>query len=204
MTRAPQRERARDRILADHETRLVWSKAEGSFGDLVKLLLLTAQRRETVASMKWSDISEDGVWTIPNGNRRKKGTGGELVLSEMALEIIRGRPRFTTNPYVFATRANTYLRQYYLGMNELNEATGPLPRWVLHDLRRTARSLMSRAGIRSDIAERVLGHVIGGVEGVYDRHQYREEKAHALRALASLIDTIVNPPAANVASLVRQ
>ena len=67
--------------------------------------------------------------------------------------------------------------------------------YVTHDLRRTARTLMSRAGVRPDIAERVLGHVRGGVEGIYDRHQYRDEKAHALNALAGLIETIVNPTA---------
>ena len=65
--------------------------------------------------------------------------------------------------------------------------------WTVHDLRRTARSLMSRAGVRPDIAERVLGHAIKGVEGVYDRHSYREEKAHALKALAGLIENILRP-----------
>jgi integrase len=57
--------------------------------------------------------------------------------------------------------------------------------WVFHDLRRTARSLMSRAGVRPDIAERVMGHAIRGVEGTHDRHSYREEKADALRRLAA-------------------
>jgi hypothetical protein len=52
---------------------------------------------------------------------------------------------------------------------------------------------MSRAGVRPDIAERVLGHVIGGVEGVYDRHSYLDEKADALRKLAALIQNVVNP-----------
>ena len=70
--------------------------------------------------------------------------------------------------------------------------TGVAP-YVTHDLRRTARTLMSRAGIRPDIAERVLGHVRGGVEGIYDLHQYRDEKAHALNALAGLIETIISP-----------
>ena len=76
-----------------------------------------------------------------------------------------------------------------------------IPKWRLHDLRRTARSLMSRAGIRPDIAERVLGHAITGVEGVYDRHSYREEKAHALRALAGLIENILRPELAKVRQL---
>jgi integrase len=68
-----------------------------------------------------------------------------------------------------------------------------MPGWTLHDLRRTARSLMSRAGVRPEIAEKVLGHVAGGVEGVYDRHSYRDEKRDALARLATLVDGIVSP-----------
>jgi integrase len=65
--------------------------------------------------------------------------------------------------------------------------------WVIHDLRRTARSLMSRARIKPHISERVLGHAIVGVESVYDRHSYSDEKAEALEALAALVDRILNP-----------
>src|SRR4029077_14278553 len=75
--------------------------------------------------------------------------------------------------------------------------------WAFHDLRRTARSLMSRAGVSSDIAERVMGHAIAGVEGVYDRHQYRDEKADALKRLAQQIMDVVVPPPANVRKLRR-
>ena len=60
---------------------------------------------------------------------------------------------------------------------------------------------MSRAGVRPDIAERVLGHAIKGVEGTYDRHSYFEEKAHALAALASLIENVLTPPAKKVVRL---
>jgi integrase len=72
--------------------------------------------------------------------------------------------------------------------------------WVVHDLRRTARSLMSRAGIRPEIAERVLNHVIPGVQGVYDRHDYVAEKHVALEALDALIKRIIDPTA-NVVDL---
>jgi integrase len=65
--------------------------------------------------------------------------------------------------------------------------------WVVHDLRRTARSLMSRAGVRPEIAERVLNHVISGVQGVYDRHDYAAEKRAALVALDALVSRIVDP-----------
>jgi hypothetical protein len=76
-----------------------------------------------------------------------------------------------------------------------------LVRWTLHDLRRTARSLMSRAGVPSDHAERCLGQVLPGVRGTYDRYEYFPKKKRAFEALATLIERIVNPPAGNVASL---
>jgi integrase len=194
MRRTSAKERARKRILSDDEIRTLW-KVRGTIGDLIKLLLLTAQRKDKVASMKWADIS-NGTWSVPNGDRQK-GTGGDLVLPGMALDIINARPRFASNPYVFAARGGAYWRRYSEAVKELP----PLPHWTLHDLRRTARSLMSRAGVRPDIAERVLGHAIGGVEGVYDRHHYQEAKADALKRLAGLIDAIINPPADNVVSL---
>lgn len=68
----------------------------------------------------------------------------------------------------------------------------PLARWTTHDLRRTARSLMSRAGVGPDHAERALGHVIGGVRGTYDRHEFGAEKAAAFAALAKQIDRILD------------
>jgi hypothetical protein len=68
-----------------------------------------------------------------------------------------------------------------------------LANWTIHDLRRTARSLMTRAGVPPDHAERALGHVIGGVRGVYDRHGYREEKRQAFEALAAHVERILNP-----------
>jgi len=71
------------------------------------------------------------------------------------------------------------------------EAEPPV-RWTTHDLRRTARSFMSRAGVPPDHAERALGHVISGVRGVYDRHAYYHEKKHAFEALAAQIERILN------------
>src|SRR5262249_59941466 len=73
--------------------------------------------------------------------------------------------------------------------------------WVVHDLRRTARTLMSRAGVSADIAERCLGHTITGVRGTYDRHAYEAEKRHAFEALAAQIERVVRPPKAGVADM---
>ena len=73
--------------------------------------------------------------------------------------------------------------------------------WRLHDLRRTARTLMSRAGVPSDHAERVLGHALPQIRGVYDKYGYLPEKREALEKLAALLDSIINPPPANVVAL---
>jgi integrase len=202
MRRVRPAERARSRILDDDEIRAVWAAtASGSYGALVRLLLLTAQRREKVAAMKWDDLSADGVWTIPV-QAREKGAGGALKLPQAALDVIAACPRFAGNPYVLAAaRGGSHLTgfsMHKLGLDARlakgrNAALPPMPQWQLHDLRRAARSLMSRCGIRPDISERVLGHVQPGVQGIYDRHEYFDEKADALNRLARLIEAIVHP-----------
>jgi integrase len=201
MARTNPAERKRERILDDAEIRALWPHLTGTFGSMVKLLLLTGQRREKVASMRWADISIDGVWTIP-AEEREKGNARDLALPEMALEIVRAQPRVLGNEYVFAGRGVGFFNGYSKAKGVLDKRVDIAP-WVLHDLRRTARSLMSRreAGVRPDIAERVLGHVIAGVAGTYDRHEYFEEKRDALAKLAALVERILDPPAGNVVAL---
>jgi integrase len=185
---------SRDRILSDDELRLVWNACDGEFGDIVKLLLLTAQRRDKVGSMKWDEV-KDGVWTIPS-EHREKSNAGSLRLPQLALNIIEARPAVAENPYVFPGRVTGQaFNSYSQGKRELDaKLPKDMPNWTLHDLRRTARSLLARAGINEHVAERVLGHVIPGVHGTYDRHRYDAEKGHALEALASLVERIINPP----------
>lgn len=189
----------RERVLTDDELRAIWTEAEkpGQFGAILRLALLTAQRRERLASMRWVDLKAD-VWTVP-AEARSKGTGGALKLPATALAIIEAQPRLEGNPYVFAGRTKgSHFDGFSKAKTEFEENLEEMPHWTIHDLRRTARSLMSRAGVRPDIAERVLGHVIAGVEGVYDRHKYEDEKAEALAKLAALIERILNPPGENV------
>jgi integrase len=204
MRRSNPKERARDRILRDDEIRAVWQRAaeNGTFGGFVRMLLLTGQRKTKVATMRWEDI-KDGVWTIPS-EKREKGNAIELKLPDVAIEIIKAQPRFDGNPYVFAGQGNSPMGGLSRRKKSFERKLPAMPQWGLHDLRRTARSLMSRAGVRPDIAERVLGHVMNGVEGIYDRHRYDEEKAHALKALAGLIEKIVNPAGGNVLELGRK
>jgi integrase len=120
-------------------------------------------------------------------------------LSGAALALLRRAPRVDGGPCVFTTTGHRPIGGLERHKAKFDRACG-VTGWTLHDLRRTARSLMSRAGIPVDHAERCLGHVIGGVRGVYDRYEYYAEKRAAYEALAALIDRIVNPRA-NVAEL---
>jgi integrase len=173
---------ARARILNENEIRRVWKACDtinGTFGGLVKVLLLTAQRKDKVTTMRWDDIA-NGEWTIRT-EQREKGTAGKLKLPQMALDVIASQPRIGGNPYVFTGRGKVPFNSFSDGKKALDAKLPDMEPWRIHDLRRTARSLMSKAGVRPDIAERVLGHAIAGVEGVYDRHAYDVEKADALR-----------------------
>jgi integrase len=184
----------RERILTDAEIKSFWKATETSVarGDCLRLLLLTAQRKAKVLGMRWRDMNPQGVWTIASA-KREKGTGGALKLPELALELIRKQLRMNSDDRVFPFCESV--------LDQASAAVSNGDGWHIHDLRRTARSLMSRAGVQSEHAERVLGHVVGGVEGIYNRHSYNAEKAAALEKLAALIQRIVNPPVDNVVAL---
>jgi integrase len=218
MARTNPRELARKRILSDDEIRLIWPLLEGTFGTMLKVSLLTGQRRAKVAAMRWSELAKNGTWSIPS-EKREKSNAKTLRLPDYTLNIIRSVERVKGNPHVFAGRGESHIAGFSDMKDRLDarilkaqkkqaktrgenaRKVKPLEGWTIHDLRRTARSLMSRAGVRPDISERVLGHVIPGVEGTYDRHEYEEEKADALKRLANLVVCIVDPPTDNVVAL---
>jgi integrase len=215
MARTRPKERARTRVLSDDEIRAIWPElAEaGTFRTLVKLLLLTAQRRDEVAQMALSEIGADGIWMIP-AERYKTKCANFVPLSKAALTLITAQPRIDGSKYVFSSRSGTPFSAFSWNKAALDRAVlaamqkqangtevAPIPNWHLHDLRRTAKTLMARAGVRPDISERVLGHSIAGVEGIYDRHHSAGEKRDALEKLAALIERILHPLPANVRSL---
>jgi integrase len=195
MRRQNPKEQVRERILTDDEIREIWRVAEanGTFGAFVRIALLTAQRRAKIMTMRWSDVSDDGEWTIPQ-EKREKDSAKSLMLPQAALDIIRAQPHLGENPFVFASaRTEGPINGLAMMKRDFDAKLSGVEHFTIHDLRRTARSLMSRAGVSSEHSERVMGHAIAGVEGVYDRHKYSGEKAEALRKLATLIDTIVHP-----------
>jgi integrase len=199
MRRTKAEDRERDRTLDDEELRLVWHQASrlaeaiDAFGAFILILLLTAQRRGAVVRMKWTDLTPTSVWEIAT-EPREKGNADAVKLPEKALAIIQALPRFAKNPFVFAaSRSNGPLNGFNKRKVAFDHACG-VTDWTLHDLRRTARSLMSRAGVSDEHAEHTLGHKLQGVRKVYNRYDFFKEKSDALATLAALIERIVNPP----------
>jgi integrase len=187
---------ARSRILNDDELRAIWKACEEYpiFGPLLQFILLTATRRYEAGKMRRTEIN-GREWVIPAA-RYKTNIDHLVPLSQMALSIL---PK-SNGEFVFSANGRQAIGSYAEHKQAIDEASG-VSDWVIHDLRRTARSLMSRAGVPADHAERCLGHVIGGVRGVYDRHSFFREKQQAFEALASLVDRIVKGTDADVVSL---
>ena len=120
-------------------------------------------------------------------------------LSGPAIDLIRSIPIIGAGEFVFTNNGRQPFGAFGQ-IRDLHERSGTSG-WTLHDCRRSARSLMSRAGVSADIAERCLGHVIPGVRGIYDRYEFHDEKRRAYELLAQLIQRIVNPPEDNVVQL---
>jgi len=209
MARTKPRDRARDRILDDDEIRDVWKALETAdvpacYPAYVKSLLLCATRRNESADMNAAELDGD-LWIIPAA--RYKGNHDHVIpLTAQARVLIGDKPKgfvFSTTggkrPFSGFSKAKAELDKEIAKIRKA-DGRGKMPRWTLHDLRRTARSLMSRAGVDTDHAERCLGHVIGSVRETYDRWSFIEEKRKAFKSLAGLVDRILDPKS-NVVAL---
>jgi integrase len=207
MARTKPAERARKRVLDDQELRDLWAaldalgpSAPQCFAPFVRTLLLTAQRLRMVSDMQWTELAGE-TWTVAAARHKGGKSAGDLVLplTDQVRALIGAKHR----GFVFSSDGG---KTSFKGFSKakaaldariaaMRKAAGrePIPHWTFHDLRRTARSLMARAGVEPDHAERVLGHVIAGVRGTYDRHQYAAEKRDALERLAALVERILRP-----------
>lgn len=198
-------EKERDRVLDDDEIKAVWEACDqlgGRFAGIVKLCLLTGQRRSKVVAIKWPDIDDDGVWTIATEDR-EKGNAGCVRLPDMAIDVINEQPRIAENEHVFAAHTIKTKNGHFNSWGECKAELDRLlpddmPEWRIHDLRRTARTLMARAGVPDHVAELAVGHKQIGMGKIYNRYDYLDEKSDALARVASLIGKILNPPPANV------
>jgi integrase len=192
--RAPTKEHARSRVLTDEELRAVWRAAEshpGPYGAFVRFLLLTAARRSEVAGMSWSEVSSKGDWTLP-ATRNKVKVDLVRPLSPASLGVLEQLPKIGKRGLVFSHNGRQQLGGFSDFKKRFDRACG-VEDWTFHDLRRTARSLMSRAGVLREHAELCLGHLPPNIVTTYDRWSFLPEKRAAYEALAGLIERIVNP-----------
>lgn len=202
----PFAEGKRSRMLSDGELRLIWLAAgqEGyPFGDIVRALILTAQRRTEVAGISRSEFKGSKSWVLPP-ERTKNGLPHLVPLSDLTWAILQNVPKFGGGDYVFGLNGQTAFSGYSRGKARLDEriaklakkeASGDVPEWDLHDLRRTAATGMARLGVLPHIIEAVLNHVSGskaGVAGIYNLWTYEAEKRAALELWARHVTRVIN------------
>src|SRR5262249_984186 len=154
-------ERERDRILSDDEIRQLWKTADESgrlFDNYLRFVLLTATRRNEAADAKRSEFN-GATWVIP-AQRYKTAIDVVIPLSKPAQDVLAKMPIFKGCDYVFSTDGKHAISGFSKFKADFDERSG-ITGFTIHDLRRTARSLMTRADVSSEHAERCLGHVIG-------------------------------------------
>jgi len=207
MARARTSERARSRALDDQEIRDLWASLDDmpvAYAALLRTLLLSGQRRDEVRRARWSEVAGD-TWTIPAARHKSGKEHVVPITSEIEAQLRAASPQrkeafiFSRNGGAVPLGSLSALKHRLEAKITARRGGKPMPDWRLHDLRRTARSLMSRAGVPADIGERTIGHAMPGVRGTYDRYEFVNEKREALEKLAALIARILNPEAAVVA-----
>jgi integrase len=209
---------ARDRVLDDDELRLFW-RASGDIayptGAALRFLFLSACRLNEIVRCEWSEFSNvDGsdslsgpVLTVPASRmkgKKNKAVPHVVPIVPALADVLSSVPKFAGGKFVFSyTGGRTPLTAFgkmKIGIDkamlriqrEDDPDAQPIAHWTFHDLRRTARSLMGRAGVKDDIAERVTAHKVGsGISQIYDRYSYLPEKRAALAELAKLVNRVI-------------
>ena len=184
----------RDMVLTELEVVAIWKAAcatPGSYGVMVRMLLLTGQRREEVAGMTWAELAADlSQWTIP-AERAKNGKATIIPLAAAASALL---PTTPGKGLVFASAGSGSFSNWSRAKVQLDAAAG-VSDWRLHDLRRTAATGLQRLGVRLEVVESLLNHVSGsrrGVVGIYQRHDWAAEKRDALDRWADHVAAAVD------------
>jgi len=211
------KETSRDRVLTDDEIRWFWQACEAvgyPWGPFGKVLLLTGQRLSEAAQITDSEIRGD-LWHL-SAARTKNARAHDVPLSGAVLAVLGRVERIRgAAGFIFTTTGKTAVSGWFKARLRLTEAMEQIaakergepvqiPRWVFHDLRRTAATGMARLGIAVRVTESVLNHISGtggGIVGVYQRHDYADEKRQALEAWARSVLALVQGQPDNVVRL---
>lgn len=202
---APPPVAARDRVLSDVELKALWTASDGVntlFRGAVRLLIVTGQRREEVAGLKWAELDRAAtLWTLP-ADRAKNGVTHLVPLSALAIKVLddlAGGDEWPSAGLVFSTTGKTPISGFSKAKLALDKGmadalAADVPGWRYHDLRRTLATGLQRLGVRFEVTEAVLNHKSGarsGVAGVYQRHDWATEKREALDGWAAHIERLV-------------
>jgi integrase len=190
---------SRDHVITDAELAAIWRACrDDDYGRAVRLLMLTAQRRDEVGALEWIELNLDAaLWSIPK-ERTKNRLPHEVPLSGAAISILLDTPRRDGRSLLFGAREGGFQGWSWAktAMDERIAASGVKVRpWRLHDLRRTAATRMGDLGVLPHAVEAVLNHVSGhkaGVAGIYNRATYAKEKREALNAWADHVTGLSN------------
>lgn len=204
------KEVARERILSHGEIKQLWKELEkwevedkkkSSVVAIIKFLLISGQRLGEVRTMEWSELNGN-VWGLP-GNKTKNKLAHIVPLPPLAMKIIEGQRGVTgKSRYVFQGRRSGTEGEYGKTCPDVTAVSHAFQRIVKdfgwtrttpHDLRRTLRSEMSRLKVGPIIAEKILNHKMPGVLGIYDRHDYLDEKKIALQKWDNCLQGIIYP-----------
>jgi integrase len=196
---------ARERVLSEAELRALWKASDAEpfpWRAAIKLLILTGQRRNEVFEADRAEFDfAERTWTIP-AHRAKNGKAHIVPLSDAALAVLETVPEIVGKDKLFPSHSGKSERGpsgFSKPMARLRDAVekglgAPVEDWRIHDVRRTMATGMQRLGVRLEVTEAVLNHVSGsnaGIVGVYQRHDWKEEKRHALDAWAAEVERIV-------------
>jgi integrase len=200
---------SRERVLTHEELAELWSVLDAEpnpqFADIVRLLILTGQRREEIGSLRWSEVAGDAVTLPPE--RTKNSRQHEVPLSRQAKTILVRQPKRKGRDFVFGigeagfsgwSDCKARLDQALLAARrQTNRKAKAMLDWRLHDLRRTAATGMAELGVAPHIIEAVLNHVSGhkaGVAGIYNRARYTAEMRDALERWTDHVASLLTPP----------
>jgi integrase len=171
---------------------------------LVRLLILTGQRRGGVSGMQWSEVGDDRIWRLP-GSRTKNGKAHQVPLVPAAWDLIQAQPRFADSDFALTVDGKQPIIGFGRAKRRLSAKAGlKADSWRLHDLRRSCASGLQRLGVRAEVIERCLNHVSGlyrGVSGIYQRDPLIEETTAALARWADHVEQLVTGEPAKILKL---
>lgn len=196
----PAKPKARERVLTPAELAALWRAAEAEaepWRSAIKLLILTGQRRSEVFGARRSEFDLDAsLWIIP-ADRAKNGVQHLVPLSAKSVSVLTGAPNNKDSQWLFPAEGNAtnYASGISRVVNRLRKAVAgdfdkKVETWSLHDIRRTVATGLQKLGVRFEVTEAVLNHVSGsrgGIAGVYQRHDWADEKKDALDAWALFV-----------------